>query len=263
MREQIMYGRQERSFNILELLLMNARFTITTAMLLLMIVGVPVVYASQNSVPGDILYGFEIHVVEELEGHLQFTSDDRVNFSTQRLQERLREFGEVRGEENAALLVRPIVQQVREHAEEALNALQTIDERNARLDDLVELSAIVEAHVEVLNEFQENSEVGVEDAALSIAYELQVILDQYADASDPEAITATLREEINDIESLSRREMRDDVKDEVALELEEITEALTDAELVSALNVATDLEVELRKQQYIDSIRDDSLTPER
>lgn len=158
--------------------------------ILAIIAGVPVSYAAQGSAPGDALYRFELAVLEPIEEALQFTDNARTEYHAERLEERLDEIKKSEAIVPADLAT--VTEDVTAHIEEISAALASTTERERKIRGLIRSKALAEAHEEVLEDLDADTEE-LEESVEALEEELEESKEQLTDEA-AEALEAEIEE---------------------------------------------------------------------
>ncbi|MCD8494664.1 MAG: DUF5667 domain-containing protein [Candidatus Pacebacteria bacterium] len=174
-------------------------------------------YASQNTLPGDRLYGFKVHVVEEIKEHVQPSPEARARIAIERATERL-------DEAHALLLKEELtpehIEKIHELITENIATTRTVLARHdiTRTEKALDIYMRIETRLrprhEALRHAQASLDFGTEIALLDdvaqhldyvIAMQqdlIEIVPVRIADASIVQNKVSTIKENLARIESL-------------------------------------------------------------
>src|SRR3989344_4486779 len=121
-----------------------------TVLALVVVGGGSLVYAAEYSSPGDALYRLELYVVEPVEKVLLFTPASRIEYSSNRIEERFRELRKASVEDVASLDVDVAKNNIIENVHTVLLNVSEESETKKNVDHLAKVSAILSAHENAL-----------------------------------------------------------------------------------------------------------------
>ncbi len=213
--------------------------------------GVPITYAAQHSGPGDFLHGFELSVIEPVEHMISFTNDSQIAYSIDRLEERLDELqavpeGQITAEEVAAA-----TENIQDYANEALAMIPESSQKE-EVSHLIQISALLNAHEDVLTETQQEGEE-IESLNDEVAVELSDQVEEYAKQQSKAELAETVKREVTETTSLI---VGDDDPTSIAIGeiLEDAQEEIDKGNLEEALQDTIDAKVQALTQDYTEDI---------
>lgn len=239
-------------FSLWSLFLISPYRLVPVALTILLVISVPVTYASQESVPGDFLYSFEVNVVEEIEELFHASEINKIDFHSDRLKERLEELQTVINEGNADELVTPVVKEIKEHTDKVMTIIEASPSSNEKLSDLIEVSALVEANADLVDIAQGQTDTSpeIEEIQEIVSMALNEGADEYTKEQSDEEISNAISSSVTDINELS--EGSDSVTEAfVDNQLEVVALEITKENWGETLTLLAETKVELIKQDLL------------
>lgn len=221
------------------------------AIFLFIIAGVPITNAAQQSVPGDFLYIFEVAVVEEIELHLHFTAESKNEYHLERLHERLDEIHTIREKSDVLNDYAPVVvREVAEHTEEVLRFGEMQDSKSD-VDELVELSALVEAHETFYERVIPDGGEAFAGVSDRVSQEIVLEVDAYVAENNSETVLMEISADIDEISLDQDARQSSPLESFIDARLTEVAEEITTKDLGGALLVTSDIRIELLKRDLL------------
>jgi hypothetical protein len=187
------------------------------AMVLVLVLGLGsgLTYASEESLPGDFLYPFKVHVSEEIESLSKKDPEERASFATQRAERRLAEvkilvtegsFDEIKSQEVVANFEKHTKKAKEEtqklskvRPEKALivasNFETTLQTNSIILDELKKDTGATEILEQVVSQVKEEKDIASEEKSRIMAHVF------YDDSIDEEVRNTVIEEKIEQVES--------------------------------------------------------------
>lgn len=219
----------------------------------LFIVLVPLTYAAQQSIPGDLLHGLEIYIIEEVEEAMRFSPEANTAYHAERLEERLRETQMATDDElESADQAAEITENLEEHVHEILSVPDDKIARRGRLNHLVKTSALLDAEGEILENTDIKADV-IEELGDLIDAELSREIEDYVSSESPDRVIQTLSEEVVETQTLIESPV---LTKETALgaidQLADATEKIKkDSQLDEALKIVLQTQIEILSENYL------------
>ncbi len=256
MKSSILRNTQERHSPVSIFSFPNLIYRLVPATLVVLLaVGVPVTYASQNSVPGDLLYGFEINIVEEIEEIFYISDNQKVNYHIARLEERLEELKEVADKSDEKTLVALVGGEIQEHTQEIIDVAGSRTRSKEDVNQLVVTSAIINASSDIID-IALNSDPAtssIESIIVLIDDEIDKEITEYiSENKNGEDISDQISEDVEDINQFAEEGHLDDVlKIYIDDQLKNANAKILEEDLENTLIILSKTKSEILKQKYL------------
>lgn len=228
------------------------RFTLAPALgaLALLAFGSGLTYASQLSGPGDLLHGIELGFVEPVQSALYVGADSQSAFRVARLEERLDELQSAPIAALSADDVSESTRNVTEHAEQAVERARAQEDPSRRIDYLVQVSALLEAHEDTLAEVA--AEESIKPLGTFVADELDFEVGEYATGKGEGELVEIVSDELSAAGSLLQGSNA--ILDlDVQADLQDVVHELAEKDFDDALRLVTKVRVDALTDQYLNA----------
>jgi len=209
--------------------LLLAGFRPVFALFLILTVGVGAASASEDALPGSILYPIKVRVIEPTRVAFAQTPEDRADVEMDHANRRLEEFARLSVQEGSdETLTATLAVALKEHvdsANEAIDEVAASGDETGAFDAAADLHSILEAHTEIFDRLEEIDRNGEqEDSTFGRALDSAL--------SDTESRRASFEKELNDVPEIveletALYEQESDVDELVEALQKEIKEELT------------------------------------
>lgn len=222
---------------------------VAASLILFVAGGSSLTYAAQRSAPGDMLYHIELYVVEPIEAAVQITPTAKAAYSTNRLEERLREVQETRQEEIPAEEVAVVTKNIEEHVQQVLSTLPDQPETDKNVDQLVKVSALLNVQDDLLPASAENVDV-ISELQEDVANELTEQVSDYADENQPIDLVQEVQETVMETSELIGGAASTTENTDISEHLANVQDNVADGNLDAALQEAVSAKVQALEQEY-------------
>lgn len=240
----------EERRTLLEYILRSRNTRLATAILaVLVVVNIPFVYAAQNSAPGDLLHGLEIHILEPIERVIKISPETRIAYSIERMEERMEELGSIPDEELTPKDIAETNSGVQDQAQDFLDSLAGKKTKVGAVEQLILVSVLLNVHENELEDLRAESDE-IEDMSDIISAKLSEEIEEYAEAQSPETLAQEIQDEIEEVDALIGGVSSSTEASEISNHLEEVGEQIRGGDLEAALGAAIDAKVQALSQSY-------------
>lgn len=225
-----------------------------TVLALVVVGGGSLVYAAEYSSPGDALYRLELYVVEPVEKVLLFTPASRIEYSSNRIEERFRELRKASVEDVASLDVDVAKNNIIENVHTVLLNVSEESETKKNVDHLAKVSAILSAHENALavsNQSVDDIKMLHKDVDATLVGEVSA----YAEGKNDSELAEALQQEVSETAVLIEGDTATSTT-EVAEHLDHVRQQVTDGDLKEALREAVSARVQALTEDYSAEAKD-------
>jgi len=182
---------------------------IAMALVVILVVGgSSVSYASTDALPGDALYPVKINVNEKIEEKLAFTSEAKVNVQTEKVERRLSEAQKLVEKKDFSQEKKEIVKaNLKKNVDEVTKTIENLkDEGNIKkaLETTSKISPVLEAHKKVLAEQQVQKKSLESETTFSIKTMSENGSENYEEENE-ESLLDSVDEAIKKVEEVEKR----------------------------------------------------------
>lgn len=220
---------------------------VAIALSLVIVAAGPITYGAQKSAPGDLLYAFEVGVVEEVEQSLRFSPASKHAYHTERLEERLAELRARDGRPLPPEESETVIGDIAVHAQAAAEEGGAPKEQVSRL---ARTAALLAAHEEVMTDAKLDDR-RIEELADAIDQQLADRTEDYVESETDTELASAIAEKLDRTDDLlDAVKSRNDFQD-FTERFEDIADDVEDGRLERAYEDATALEVDLLTEGYL------------
>jgi hypothetical protein len=177
-------------------------------------------------------------------------SESQGAFRIARLEERLEELQEAPVAVLSGEDVSETIRNVAEHAERAVEIAREQEDSSRRIDYLVQVSALLEAHEDTLTEV--TAEDAIEPLGDSVADELADEVGEYADSKDEGELVEIVSEELDQTGDLLEG-VNAILDPEIQASLQDVVEEIAERDLDDALQIVTQVQVHALTDRYLNA----------
>lgn len=247
-----------RLFYPVALIRMTLTKPVAAVIALFIALGSGTTLAAQNSIPGDLLYGYKIHVNENLRAAIAFSSESKAKLAFDLAEERLEEAEKLAAK--GSLTAKQRVNLQAKFNEQTSNghdnlAKLTVDEEFELVSDIIaEFESDLQAHEELLGEIKINNE---EETAGEIEFliddinlELKITGDAKSESNVKAAAEGKLKAAENKLEAILKFFEKKKVK------IDAETQEKLEAELDLAISLIGEGKTQLESENFADAFVD-------
>lgn len=218
------------------------RGSVSIASFLLVFVGV--VYASQDSLPGESLYVMKVHVLEEMTALTKVSPEEKVAYDTLLMEKRLEELQQLLETEKAPEpeTLEIVAEQIDEHITHATEVLEEspvgVLPHESKIHALSKLNGITKAQSKVARQEEKLAPIAISLEATndSMSETLVSVVEDFVSEGAPEEVRTYLSQQIADVGEQVQASTTDEVVRDIAeRHLHDVREALTDGDAGEAL----------------------------
>ncbi|GMU73954.1 MAG: hypothetical protein AMXMBFR44_1530 [Candidatus Campbellbacteria bacterium] len=215
----------------------------------LLIVTLPTVYASGQSLPGDTLYALKVNVLEPTTEFLSFNNEARAERTTEHTQQRLREIASVRTDERHAEKISVASNELEEGVNRVRKHLRESEDISLqkKIEIQKDLLSVVEAHETILDTVSsstKNNELA--ETQVVLENELIETIGSFVETADTDTVLDHIEDSIEKIQervkSVAYEEERTILEQGVSETIAELAEGNTDEALQTLILSEQDAE---------------------
>lgn len=227
----------------------SAKAVVASVFVIIFLVSIPLTYAIQRSDPGDLLHGIELAIIEPIQYNLQFTEESKLDYISDRLEERLSELNSSDGSKISTDEINQMHENIEGYVALALDETAQSNDQES-IDQLINVSALLHAHedVSIENGYDDDSII---DLNTGVEKELSEQLTEYLHQHPAAQNSEIVNQEVDDIEALIND--HSSPADQAAEQaLTEIEQALAQGNYQEALKDAVEVKIEVLAQNYVE-----------